>query len=458
MAARGSRRSNTVLTHARFQRAAVEDPLYRELMAVRDITHALLNADRVEDVFRFALDRIAPLLGASFASVYVVDGESELMRLVAAHNWPDRFRPWLQEMRVRVGFGPSGEAAAERRVIEVPDVSADRTLDDWADVAAELGFRSLVALPMQTVAGVLGAATFYFAETGSPTDERRSLMKIVADQLAAAADKARVAELLRRAEAALTDANAELERQFAAVREARRAREEFLANVSHELRSPLTAVLGHIGLLQEEVSGPLTDAQRHDLSVAKEASSRLIGLIDDLVELSLLMRSAGKIDRALTIAEFDPPAPLLSAIAAAGAPPSGVRLTLVESAELLPRVRSDPGRVTRALLALLRHAYRFSKAGEITVELSVLVDRVIYRLTDSGQGVPAGAIDDETGASRFLDGVLPTRFGDSGLGVTLARQIAHVLGGELEMVSAPASGTTFTFELPLEYDPPRSRD
>ena len=75
------------------------------------------------------------------------------MRFGAAHNWPQRFRPWLGETRVRLGFGPSGEAASERRTIEVPDVFADSDLEDWQEVAAELGFRALIALPLQTGSG-----------------------------------------------------------------------------------------------------------------------------------------------------------------------------------------------------------------------------------------------------------------------------------------------------------------
>lgn len=134
----------------------------RELIAIREIVHAFLTADRPEEVFQFALDRVSPLVGASFACVYLVDGASELMRLAAVHNWPERFTPFLGEMRVRLGFGPSGEAAAERRVIEVPDVLADPSLEDWAEVANELGFRAIVALPLQTGDGVLGAVAFYF--------------------------------------------------------------------------------------------------------------------------------------------------------------------------------------------------------------------------------------------------------------------------------------------------------
>ena len=186
----------------------------RELMAVREVIHAFLTADRPEEVYQFALDRVSPLVGATFASVYLVDGASELMRLGAAHNWPQRFRPWLGETKVRLGFGPSGEAASERRTIEVPDVFADNDLEDWQEVASELGFRALIALPLQTGSRVLGAITFYFADAESFTPEKKSLLRIVADQMAATAEKALLMDEMRRSNAALVEANAELERQY----------------------------------------------------------------------------------------------------------------------------------------------------------------------------------------------------------------------------------------------------
>ena len=200
---------------------AAEPPAHRELVAVREIVHAFLRADRPEDVFQFALERVSPVVGASFASVYLVDGASELMRLVAASNWPAKYRPWLGEIRVRVGFGPSGEAASERRIIEVPDVFSDPDLEDWHEVARELGFRAIVALPLQTAQRVLGTVTFYFSDPGGFTAEKRGLLRIVADQMAATAEKAELLDEMRRTNAALVESNAELERQFLAVVEAR---------------------------------------------------------------------------------------------------------------------------------------------------------------------------------------------------------------------------------------------
>ena len=95
------------------------------------------------------------------------------MTLGAVHNWPQRYAKFLSQIRVKLGSGPSGEAAAERKVIEVPDVFADASAADWREVATELGFRSLVALPLQTGDVVLGAITFYFKDAGTPSAEAR---------------------------------------------------------------------------------------------------------------------------------------------------------------------------------------------------------------------------------------------------------------------------------------------
>ena len=272
--------------------------------------HAFLTADRPQDVFQFALDRVSPLVGAAFASIYTIADDDDVMRLAASYNWPERFRPFLGEMRVRVGLGPSGQAAGERRAIHVPDVFADPSLSDWQEVATELGFRALVALPLQTPARVLGAVTFYFAKPGQFAVEERGLLQIVADQMAATAEKASMIDDLRRANGALLESNAQLEQQYVAVMEARRLKDEFLSNISHELRTPLTALLGYAYLLQEEMSGPLTGEQRNTLAHMTTSSERLLVLIEDLLELTALRRGEVRVQVEL----FDPRAALEAAL------------------------------------------------------------------------------------------------------------------------------------------------
>ena len=424
------------------------DAAVRELMAVREIVHAFLTADHPEEVFRFALERVSPLIGATFASVYLIDGASELMRLAAAYNWPERFRPFLGEMRVRLGFGPSGEAASERRTIQVPDVFADPALEDWQEVASELGFKALVALPLQSGNRVLGTVTFYFAHAGGFTAETRSLLRIVADQMAATAEKAALIEDLRRANAALVESNAELERQYVAVLEARRVKDEFLSNISHELRTPLTAVMGYLSLMQDGLAGPLTPDQLSTLSQVKGASERLLDLIENLLELTML-RLGGP---GLELEEFDPRDPLRAAVAATTGKPEEVALRVDEPAIFLPPMRSDRKKITRVLVALLSNAYKFTQRGEVAVAVEVSNGRVRYRVQDSGIGIAPEAQQLVFEEFRQVDGSMTRRYGGSGLGLALAQRLARTLGGEIELSSVPGEGATFTVELPLEVD------
>lgn len=184
----------------------------KSLVIIRDILHASLNATDSGELFQFALERVSPAVDASFASIYLIDGASEVMRLAAAYNWPERFRPVLGDVRVRMPFGPSGQAASERRVVRVEDVFADPELEDWQEVANELGFRAIVALPLVANTNVLGVLTFYFSDRSRIAEESLDLMNIAADQIAAAAEKTLLSAALRRAESALADAESDRER------------------------------------------------------------------------------------------------------------------------------------------------------------------------------------------------------------------------------------------------------
>ena len=425
------------------------EPGLRELIAIREIVHAFLTADRPEEVFQFALDRVSPLVGASFACVYLVDGASELMRLAAVHNWPEKFTPFLGDMRVRLGFGPSGEAAAERRVIEVPDVMADPSLEDWAEVAHELGFRAICALPLQTGDGVLGAVAFYFHEAGAISAETRSLLRMVADQMAATAQKARLIEDLRRANAALTESNAELERQYVALLEARRVKDEFLANISHELRTPLTAVMGYLALMDEGLAGPVTEEQRRTLEQVRTSSQHLLDLIGDLLELTTLKRGGLEINAVA----FDVREPLQDALASTRGRSDDVALRVREPEQPIFMV-SDRRKISKMLVALLSNAYKFTRSGEIRLSVSVIDDHVVYRVEDTGIGIPEEMHQQVFEEFRQVDGSTTRKYGGSGLGLSLARRLARVLGGEIYVDSAPGHGSTFRVELPLEYREP----
>ena len=412
-------------------------------MVVREIVHAFHTAERPGDVYQFALDRVSPLVGASFACVYLVEANSDLMKLGAVHNWPQRYAKFLSQLRVKLGSGPSGEAAAARKVVEVPDVFADATTSDWRDVATELGFRSLVALPLQTGDAVLGAITFYFKESGTPSPEARHLFQMVADQMAATAEKAKLIDDLRSTNAALETSNVELERQYLALLDARRVKDEFLANISHELRTPLTSVIGYISLMQEGAIGPVTPDQQQTLTHVKASSEHLLSLIGDLLDLTTLRRGGGEV----AITRFDIRDPMQEVLDST----QGRRADVLLDVTMPPStpIETDRRLLGKILGALLSNAYKFTHEGHVTFGATVDGDRVRYTITDSGIGIPKDAEGYIFEEFRHLDGTPTRRYGGSGLGLTLARRFARLLGGDILLESAEGKGTTFVVDLPL---------
>jgi len=416
-------------------------------MAVREIMHAFLTADRPEDVYQLALNRVSPVVGATFACVYLIESGSELMRLAAAYNWPEKYARFLGQMRVRLGSGPSGEAASERRVIEVPDLFADGTLTDWHDAASELGFRAFVALPLQSSDATLGTVTFYFASRNAVSAETHNLMRIVADQMSATAEKARLIDGLRTANRDLGASNATLERQNAELLEARRLKDEFLANISHELRTPLTAVMGYISLMQEGIAGPITEEQQNTLEHVKGASEQLLSLIGDLLDLTSLKRDM----TVATVSEFDPRAPLQDAIATARGRRSQVSLEISQP-EIVPMMRSDRGTIAKTLRALIDNAFKFTREGSVRVSLQIADEVVMYSIEDTGIGIPPEAHAVVFDEFRQVDGTRTREFSGSGLGLSLARRLAQLVHGDISLASAQGTGSTFTLRLPLRYD------
>ena len=432
------------------------DTLLRELQAAREIAHAFLTADRPDEVYRVALERVSPLVGAAFASVFLRDGPS-VLRLAAAWNWPPEYVAFLGEMRVRVGAGPTGQAVADNRMVEVPDVFADPALSDWWEVAGELGFAGSVSLPLVLGEAPEGALTFYFRAPGGLTDADRDLLRLVADQLSATAEKAHLIEDLQRANALLRLQNVELEARYREAEEARRLKGELMANVSHELRTPLTAILGYTYLLRENVAGDLSPEQRADVVKIEEAGAQLLGLIDDLLDLTRLQ--LGHLEPRPETCDA---AALLHAATGTLPPPPGVEVR-VEAPDASVPVRTDPSLAIRVLRNLVSNAFKFTPAGSVTLRLRVASGSpwseeaqrtgdarhaVVWEVEDTGIGIAPEDQERIFDEFRQVDGSATRRYGGTGIGLALSRQIARRLGGDVAVRSEPGKGSVFTFSLP----------
>jgi signal transduction histidine kinase len=308
----------------------------------------------------------------------------------------------------------------------------------------ELGFRSFLAVPMQTADAVLGTVTFYFASPNSIVAETRYLARLVADQMAASAEKARLIESLKRTNQALTHTNELLERQNTDLLEARRAKDEFLANISHELRTPLTAVIGYISVMQDGLAGPINSEQQTTLAVVKDASNELLGLIGNLLELTALKR--GAVQPATD--KVDPREILRDALQASRGAGDGVELEL-QMPDEMEAMYTDRRSVARALTALLDNAFKFTREGSVTASVKVEDDRVVFAIEDTGVGIASDQFESVFDEFRQVDSTLTREFRGAGLGLALARRHARLFGGEISLTSTPGVGSTFKLEVPF---------
>ncbi len=413
----------------------------RELLAVREIAHAFLLADRPSDVQQFALDRVTPILGATFSLVMELSDDGELLRPVAQHEWPSKHRHWIGALRVRVGDGPSGVAVAERRLVEVEDLFADASLGAWHEVAEELGFRSIIAAPMETAEGPIGAIAFYFADATHVRDEQRALVRVVADQLAAATDKSRRTDALRRANAALAEANAQLERQAAVWNSAERARDQTVHGVVSALLT--LAAPGS----PDDAAGRL--AAVHALAVAARDYDAVT-----------------QVDFFAATADVDPREPLLSAVATWRARAPMVPIHVDEPTVLLPTIRGDLHWLSRLLELVVGLAVRSACIEGGTVNTGVRLGRGFIALQVGWRDASADAAGDQPPSvtPRILPDMLRRLAPDPFAGVReavtaldqpLATVLAGRLGGQMR-VEESASGSEdeggWTLVFPVEAD------
>lgn len=428
---------------------------HRELRIAGEIAQAFLTARHPTEVYRLALERVGPLVGASFACIFLRDEDPELLRIEAAYNWPQRYASYLGSMRVRIGNGPTGRAVLENELVDVLDVFSDPELEDWWESARELGFTSAISLPLSFEARPVGSLTFYFRNQSSFLEADRELLRLVANQLAATAERAHLVEDLEKANEQLRKQNGELEERYREAEEARRLKNEFLANVSHELRTPLTAILGYTFLLREGVHGELKPEQSTAIARIDGAGNQLLTLIEGLLEVTRL--KLGRIDSEPELCDA---AVLAREAIVCIQPNDSVELRAEIPDGRIP-IHTDPSLVNRVLNSLLSNAMKFTRQGSVTLRLrteapaangnsgeSARSPLVLWEVEDTGIGIEEADFEYIFDEFRQVDGSATRKFGGAGLGLAVARGIARRLGGDIHVSSTVGQGTCFTFSLP----------
>jgi signal transduction histidine kinase len=307
--------------------------------------------------------------------------------------------------------------------------------EQWSYLALEVGYRSVIAVPLLLQEQAIGAFVLYDDAPRIVTNRDTFLLSTAAIQASMALQNALLF-------AEVKDKNAALER-------VNHLKSQFLATVTHELRTPLHSIISYGSLIVDGfLEGELTTEQESHIQFMVDRAEDLSRLVDDMLDLS-------KIEADRLEVKTDPLAlePCLQQVVDQLRPMAnekGLQLTLAMD-KSLPKVMADSHRIRQIAINLVSNALKFTEHGGVIIRCTLLnnYDMLCVSVHDSGIGISPAALGYIFEAFRQADGSTTRRFGGTGLGLTIARKLVELQGGEVAVESVLGQGSTFSFTLPL---------
>lgn len=244
---------------------------------------------------------------------------------------------------------------------------------------------------------------------------------------------------------------------------ASRAKTDFLANMSHEIRTPLSAILGFTQVLEESYES-LSEAERNDhFRTIQQSGQHLLQLVNDVLDLSKIEAEKAGIEHTrVNVIEM---VKAVVAMLEDRCESKGVKVTAEIAAGVPQWIHVDERRLRQILINLIGNAAKFTEQGTITLRYSSasseLIDHhdLLFEVEDTGIGIPADQLNLLWAPFHQVDASAQRRFGGAGLGLTISRKLAELMGGTMGVRSTPGEGSCFSLRLTaLQAEPPQQQD
>lgn len=395
-----------------------------------ETTRELLGAKQPLDLMNRLFRKLSVQMDLDYYYHFQVsqqDGKQRL-RLMNYHGLSEEQAKAFES--IELGQAICGWVAKERHQIVFNQ--AEIATHPNAEAIRSMGVSAYAGQPLMVQGRLLGTLSFASLTRTQFTPQEAYLMQAISEQVAIALDRA---ELV-----------ASLQQQAEDLAQANRVKDEFLAVLSHELRSPLNPILGWTQLLQ---TGKF-DAHKtkQALDIIERNAKQQAQLIDDLLDISRILRGKLALNEAPVDLVFTIESALETMRLAVEAKRIGIKTSLNSS---LPPVLGDVGRLQQIVLNLLSNAIKFTPSGgQVEVRLDRVGDEAQIQVKDNGKGIAPDFLPYVFDSFRQEDGRTTRKFGGLGLGLAIVRQLSELHGGTVRAESpGEGAGATFTIRLPL---------
>ena len=386
------------------------------------------------------LERALQLCQTPHGSIFTFDGEvfqlSLIKKPVSAETLTflqTPIRPGPETPLRRVGL--------DLQPIHSPDILTDPRFSP-PSIYRDEGIRTTIAMPMLKEGKLLGAITINRREV-QPFNEREiEALTAFANQAVIALENARLFEQLQVRSRDLAEKGEQLEI-------ANRHKSQFLANVNHELRTPMSAIIGYARLVLRATEGQISALQRENLQDLLNNAERLLAQIDSLLEFSKI--EAGKME--VRLEPFKVGEVIQGAISTIEPTLNGAHVRIIrEIGSDLPVLNTDREKLGQIVLNLLDNAVKFTEQGEIRISASQQNGSLKLVVSDTGIGIPKEALNTIFEEFQRGDSYSTKNYRGTGLGLAIVKKFANLLSGEVAVESEVGKGSVFTVTLPLDYE------